>query len=160
MSKPITETYRDVEIVLLEDENVWRFTANGRERKAPSLPKAREWIDNALDKVATKKEKPWEPIEAYFLDTYPNSLGQLHKGRITSVADKDYRGRDQVWFNADDGRGRRKVSITSLVAVTPENEAILARLREIEKQQDVLERKFRNDVALLARVELPKNGNE
>lgn len=57
----ITDTYRDIEIVLLEDENKWRFTANGRERTAPTLPKAREYIDNALDAVKSKKEKPWEP---------------------------------------------------------------------------------------------------
>lgn len=157
MSEPITQTYRDIEITLLEEDNEWRFTANGRERKAPSLPKAKEWIDNALDKVATKKEKPWESIEAYYVDTYPTSLGNLKKGKITSIAGKDYRGRDEVWFVSDNGR--RKVSLAYMVAVTDGNEAIFARLRENEKQQDLLARAFRNDAALLARVELPKDTN-
>lgn len=36
----ITETYRDVEIVYKETENVWNFTVNGKERNRESLIKA------------------------------------------------------------------------------------------------------------------------
>jgi hypothetical protein len=158
MSEPIKQMHRDIEIMLLEDENVWQFTVNGRQRKAPTLPKAREYIDNALDRIETKKEKPWEPIDAYFLDSYPNSLGNLQKGKITSVAGRDYRGRDEVWFSSDKA-GRRKVSIASMVAVSDSNNVILARLKENKKEQDRLAEAFRRDAALLLRVELPKNGD-
>src|SRR5688572_16715979 len=129
------ETYRDVQITLLEDENKWRFTANGRERTAPTLPKAREYIDNALDAVESKKEKPWEPIDAYWLDVYPRDLGTLDKGRITSIAGRDYRGRTEVWFSGT-RRGRCKTSLENLCVVTPENESVFQEMRVIETETE------------------------
>lgn len=151
----ITETYRDVEIVLLEEENKWRFTANGRERTAPSTVKAREFIDSALDAVATKKEKPFEAIPVCYMPPYPdsNDVEKIGKGRITSIADKNYRGEPVVWATTK-YRGREKTDLTYFCADSPENDAIFARLQKLAKQEEEIAEQFRGEAAKIERVKL------
>jgi hypothetical protein len=124
----ITETYRDTEIVLLEEENIWRFTANGRERKAPTLPKAREYIDNALDAVREKKEKAWEPFDAYLREWSSSAMFQIVK--VTSIAEPNKWDGPQFWINADGKRSKQ--SRKSLYAVSDENSAKIAELNALE----------------------------
>lgn len=158
----ITETYRDVEIVLLEDENKWRFTANGRERSAPSLPKAREYIDNALDEVKSKKAKVWEPFEAYHKSGY--STDSFEKVTVTSEAESDrYSNRRQYWINNKNKdhrghkeKGRSKVSATELYAITPDNDKLIAQLAVLSKESEQLEEKIRSTAAKVKQITVPK----
>ena len=159
----VTETYRDIEITLLEDENKWRFTANGRERTAPTLPKAREYIDNALDAVKAKKEKPWEPFEAWYSARYGRY--DLIKAMVTSEAEtrhgrefwitytsKDYRGNDE--------RKREKVSLSKLFQLSPENDAVIQRIRDLEAQSEKLDLEIREARGKLMPISIPADTHQ
>jgi hypothetical protein len=149
MSEAIKTTYRDVEIVYLEDPNKWRFTANGRERSAESLVKAREAIDRTLDKEV--KEKPWEPFEAYF-NRYADG-DPFKKVLITSVAEgRSYSG-VEVWVK--DGNSRSKESLRHMYKVCPENEATIAELVRLAAEKKAIEKKVEREQGKLILVELP-----
>lgn len=132
MADPITQTYRDVEVTLREDENTWSFTVNGRQRSAPTLPKAREYIDNALDEVKAGKVKAWEPFMAWT----DHGFGGLRKVKVTSQAERSY-SNPEFWTvdqDAKDHRGRtkperKKISINWLYEDTDAN---AERVRQIE----------------------------
>jgi hypothetical protein len=152
----ISETYREIEIVLLETDNKWRFTANGRERTAPSLPKAREFIDNALDAVAAEKEKPFEKIPVIYMNPYPDcgDVGRIDKGVITSIAESNYRNEPVVWANTT--RGKEKKDLSYFCADTPANNAVIEKLKEIAAQVETLKEAFRDEAKKIERVTLPK----
>lgn len=158
----IAETHREIEITLLEDENVWRFTANGRERTAPTLPKAREYIDNALDKVGEDKAKKWKPIPAYYCESYSGSDFQL--GSITSIAEPSRYNRSdmQAWLSTPDAkRGTRcKKSLNDLYAVTPKNSALIEKIKATKVQVRELENQVRKYRADLTVVTLPKEATD
>jgi hypothetical protein len=154
----VTETYRDTVITLREDENVWGFTANGRERTAPSLPKAREYIDNALDGVKSGKVKKWEPFEAWHTERH----GRDGKVKVPSEAEKGYGSSRYFWIVGprNDYRGgveqkREKVSESYLKAATPENDALIAEIQEIDKQRDALDVLESEKRKLLAPIQIP-----
>lgn len=155
----IQHTYRDIEITLLEDENKWRFTANGRERTAPTLPKAREYIDNALDAVATKKEKPWEPFEAWATNGYSKS--DFRKVRVTSEAERSGSER-KFWIVGPykDYRGkvedkREKVSMRQLFAASPENQTLITQTEELQARAEALHEEAAACVANLQPIQVP-----
>ena len=140
----ITETYREVEIVLLEDENKWRFTANGRERTAPTLPKAREYINNALDAVEKKKEKKWEPFEAWYQGRFGGR--EFIKVTVTSEAGAGYSSEREFWisyqskdYRGRDERKREKVRQTELFVDSPESAELIQRSGDLKKQAAELE---------------------
>lgn len=153
----IQETYREIEITLLEEENKWRFTANGRERKSETLPKAREAIDRALDAIATKKEKPFERVPVYFMPPYPDTsdVDAVDTGYITSVADPNHRGEPVVWV-AMKHRGREKKDLNYFCAASPTNDAVIDRLKAFAKQIEAIDQQFRTEATKIERVTLPK----
>jgi len=125
----ITETYRDIEIIYRETENVWNFTVNGKERNRESLLKARESIDNALDKEV--KEKPWQPFDAYLC-----RFGDIERVKVTSEADSGYSGK-RYWIVRSDKK-RVRESGHNLYAVNAENDRLLAEWRELDARIDQL----------------------
>jgi len=126
----IIETYRDIEITYRETENVWNFTVNGKERNRESLMKARESIDNALDKEVV--EKPWQPFDAYLY-----RYNEFILVKVTSEADSLYSSSRQFWVK--NGSKRSKESELYLYAVNSENDKLLAELRRLDKQINDLE---------------------
>lgn len=153
MNEPIKTTYEGIEITYLEDPNKWRFTVNGRERSTESLVKARESIDRALDGVQTKKEKPWEPFEAYYGDDYGTS-DKFPKVKVTSIAEYGGYGYPKVWLMRDGQR--RKEPLDKLFQVTAENIAIIVDLQRIATQRAKLENEMVELKKKLVKVELPK----
>lgn len=141
----ISETYREIEIVLLENENKWRFTANGRERTAPTLPAAREAIDKAL-----KAETKWEPVDAYF--TSYNSSGPV-RVTITSEAGGHHGNYRQFWISNNGKRSKESEGV--LYAITPENDALFARIVELVKQQKALREQEKELLQQLRPIQIP-----
>jgi predicted mannosyl-3-phosphoglycerate phosphatase (HAD superfamily) len=149
----ITETYRDIEITLLEEENKWRFTANGRERSAPTLPKAREYIDNALDEITTKKVKPWQPFDAY-LCRYSDSKFRLVT--VTSRAERNrYSSRVDFWITENGSRS--KVDGDYLYAKTPKNDKLIADYHQLVKELEALEEKVSEAKGRIQHITIPKD---
>lgn len=128
----IKDTYREVEIILLEDENKWRFTANGRERTAPTLPKAREYIDNALDAVKGKKEKQWEPIPAW--KSAPFDKQKFTRVTITALAEGRRYSGPEVWVKSDVDGKRSKEDLNLLFADTDANAEAIRRIQQLESE--------------------------
>lgn len=153
----ITETYREIEIVLLEEENKWRFTANGRERTAPSIVKAHEYIDNALDEVATKKVKAWKPFEAYFKVSYQDTF------EVVTVTSQAEDGRDNFWINNKNKdyrgfkeKGRSKERVSTLFVISPENDKLIAEYKALVKQAEDANEKAAATLGRIQHVEAPK----
>ena len=151
--QPITTTYRDIVITYWEGDNKWRFTANGRERSSESLVKAKESIDRALDEVKAEKVKPWQPFEAYLGDRYSTS-GKYQKVKVTSVAEDRGYGEGKMWVSNNGNRS--KESISSLYAVTPENDALISEIQRLTKEREALEEKLREAKGKMVNIEVPK----
>jgi hypothetical protein len=153
----ITETYRDVEITLLEDENKWRFTANGRQRTALSLPKAREAIDKTLDDVKTTKEKPWEPFDVYLLES--NYGHEYAVVTVTSIADTTaWDKTPDIWIS-NDGK-RKKTSLRSIFTLSDDNAERIVKIKQLAKQAADLNAEIQQLKTALNPVTLPTNGTE
>jgi len=154
----ISETYREIEITLLEEENKWRFTANGRERTAPSLPKAKEYIDNALDEIRTNKVKPWQPFEAYhcrYSDTTFNLV------TITSQAEGSrYSPRSDRYFWATQNGKRSKLDGDYLYAKTPENDKLIADYAALNRELEALEIRVRAAKGKIEKITIPATKSE
>lgn len=149
----ITETYREIEITLLEDENKWRFTANGRERTAPTLPKAREYIDNALGEIREKKTKPWEPFDVYVTTDYNGSKYTVAK--VTSLAETtSYDGKREVWISVDGKRSKKNQS--TLFELSDSNSAIIAELGGLVKQRGQLDERINRAKHTLLPIKWPE----
>lgn len=148
----IQETYRDITVTLLEDENKWQFEVNGRERTAPTLPKAREFIDNALDRVATKKEKPWEPFDAYYNKRWAGS-SEYELIKVTSVAESpSYRG-PSVWVNRNGKREKQELS--DLYDTSPENQEAIVKIGKLNREIEGLESQINQLKQTLKKIMLP-----
>jgi len=148
----ITENYRDIEIVLLEEENKWRFTANGRERTAPTLPKAREFIDNALDAVNSRREKPWEPFQAYRRRGYHSE--EFDVVTVTSLAERGrWKNVDEYWIKGKNGRD--KVSVDDLYALSEANTALIKRIAELDAERERIDTMVGEQRAQLERIIRP-----
>jgi hypothetical protein len=158
MSNPIKTTYRETEIIYLEDPNRWRFTANGRERSAESLVKAREAIDRALDEVREKKQKPWEPFEAYFAKGYRDE--GFVRVRVTSVAEeRSYSSEPKFWISKPDAKGkpeRSKESASSLFKLCAENEALITEMGKLYAERERVDGAIRDARRQMVKIEIPK----
>lgn len=153
MSDAIKTEYRGVEIVYLEDPNRWRFTANGRERSAESLVKAREAIDRALDDVKAKKEKPWEPFDAIFNASTYNGSADYLKVKVTSVAEERSYSGPQVWIS-NNGK-RSKEALSRLFKDCPENEALIAEMVRLQAEREAIDEQMSKARGQMIRASLP-----
>jgi hypothetical protein len=144
----ITENYRDYEIVLLEEENKWRATINGRERTFDTLPKVRESIDRFEDEP--KKVKKWEPFDAYKRDGY--GRGEFVIVKVTSLAEKDY-GSPQVWVSNDGKRSKEQAKY--LYEASSANAAIVAEIQRLEGEISKLNSQKSEQAGKLTAITLP-----
>lgn len=148
-NEPIKQTYRDVEVIYVESSDHWNFIVNGRERNAESLAKAKEFIDRSLD--YERKEKPWKPFAAYHKD-YNRDFTPI---TVTSEADRGYGSARYFWVSRSNPNGskqRSKESELEIYAATPENEAAIARWRELNAEVDRIEAEKRVLVEGMAKI--------
>jgi hypothetical protein len=137
-----------VEIRYSESDNNWTYTLRGKERRAETLANAKKAIDAPLP----KDKKAFKQFDAYVHTAFSKG-SPLAKVTVTGIVYSKYR-RDQVYIkyhNADSGRrrGRNTVCrntayISSLLAITPENEAIVAKLEELQTQRNNIEAEMEN----------------
>jgi hypothetical protein len=152
MNDTITQTYRGVEIVYIESADRWNFIANGRERNAESLAKAKESIDRSLD--YERKERPWKPFAAYHKD-YGRGFDPV---TVTSEADRDYGSDKYFWISKAGKNGRKERSKESefeLYAASVENEQKIARYRELDAEIKRLSSEQRQLVETMTKVTAP-----
>jgi hypothetical protein len=142
----LTVTYDGVEIRYEERSDRWKFCLRGRERSADSLAKAKE----AIDKPEPKEKKPFERISAYYQKGWG---GGFIKVQITSIAeDSPYGSRTDVWINNEGTREKKPAS--SLYAITPANEKLIADWTVAETQRKALEQEQRDIVEKLEQAKV------
>lgn len=124
--------HNDIEITYNEDANTWEFTLRGRERTAPSLAKAKEWIEKpVLNKVG------FEPVEAFRVNTWQGARAC----RITSIARPSRYSGPQVWVVYEDGV-REKVHPNGLILNNETNRAQLSEIEKMEREVEQLHNKI------------------
>lgn len=116
-----TTTYRGVEITYNEHSDSWLFTLRGRDKTASSLTNAKA----AIDKPAPK-ENNFVKFRAWLALGYDDF--DLKEATVTGDAGVNFRRQD-VWIKDAQGT-RRKVSLDSVFADTPDNIAAMARMKE------------------------------
>lgn len=145
----ITETYRDIEITLIEDENRWRFTVNGRERTCQTLPNARASIDKVQDAVVKDKKKAFEPIPAWYM-SYTEEPQLV---TITAFNFDEYRG-VLAWIMR--GKNRGKEEVTQLYHDNAYNRNLFATIKQCNAQADNLRGLIRTAKTQLQHIPVPK----
>lgn len=131
MSDNIAIVYNNVEIIYDENDNVWRFELRGRQRSTESLAKAKE----AIDKPLPVGKKKFERFSAY-LARHDSGFKIVE---VTSIADgPSWRNKTEVWITFDGNR--QKVGLDDLYAVTPENEALIAKWKQHDLQEKEAEK--------------------
>lgn len=129
-------THREIEIEYAEKENRWVFTLRGRERKVESLAKAKEAIDRPV-----KEDKPeFKRRTAWFKQYGRAPL----KCEVTSIAEGHSWSSDTYFWIVVPSEGRRrKESITSLLADTPQNAERIEKVLALDKRGEELEEEKR-----------------
>jgi len=127
----IGETYRDVEVVYLIDENKWRFTVNGRERTAETLSKARESIDRSLSNVSQKKEQAWKPFEVWHRERYGDGFKKV---LLTSVAEGRSRWDKSAYAWISNNGKRSKEPMSLLFSIDEHNNALVEKIVSLEAE--------------------------
>lgn len=89
--------YKEIEITYDEKSNLWLFQLRGRDRSAPSLAKAKEFID----KPAEKSEKPFERVKVYVYQWH-----EWQEGEVTSVAANRGISNPEVWVVCNKERSK------------------------------------------------------
>jgi len=118
-----------------EKDDKWEFELRGRERSAPSLAKAKEFIDK---EPMEKKEKTFVPQRAFKFDSFSGMT--VIRGKVTSIAEQNYR-RVEVWFSADGGT-RTKNYASSVYLDNEKNAPILAEIQALNKELNELKDKI------------------
>lgn len=129
-------TYEGIEVTYNEAKDQWEFELRGRSRSAPSPAKAKEFIDK---EPSPMKAKPFPRFNAYlFRDGQMDSIVE-----VTSIAQRA-EGRDgefgysEFWIQSQKtpghSRERSKVRQYLLRAITPENDAIIAKMTALREQ--------------------------
>lgn len=130
MSEVKTE-YGGVEVSYVERENHWEFELRGRLRNAPSLAKAKEFID----REPKEKRKPFERFECY----YSSYSGEPRLVTVTSYAGRGYSGHE-FWIINSRG-SREKVRASSLYLVNAANDQKLAEIKALDGQCEQIRQK-------------------
>jgi hypothetical protein len=95
-----------------------------------SLLKAKE----AIDAPPPAKEKPFQRIAAYYFG-YDGEVKQLE---VTSIAEESSWSRSRQVWTTDSSKQRNKRYAHELFLVTPENDAILAEIKQLQVDQKEL----------------------
>ena len=149
MTEAIKVTYQDVQVTYIEGSNLWEFELRGRTRTAPSLAKAKEFID----KEPAEKRKPFER----FL-SIKWAYGERKTITVTSYADKGWGGDHNFWTvdsSKTTWRGnpkRSKESASKLIVISPENTEKIQQYDELDKQIKALKEKQERVFQSLERV--------
>jgi hypothetical protein len=140
-------TYRDVEIGYNEEKNRWEFTLRNKERYAVSLKGAKETIDTPIK----EPKKAFKRFEAY-VERY-NEIPEKVTVTGIAAAGSRYDTSTSVWTSDEKGN-RAKTHSRNLIAITPENEAKLVRIREIKDELNKLHLETTNLSDSLTRAKL------
>jgi hypothetical protein len=120
----ITEKYKGVEITYHEKLNHWEFTYDGEERTAPSLALAKKRID---------KKPKFKRIPVWTFGRW-GSDQEILEGEATCITDGG-----NAAFVCYDKNTREKVYLHSVFPKTPENDELIARLKELYQQRRELD---------------------
>jgi hypothetical protein len=124
--------YCEVEITYNEYRNQWEFELRGRSRSCDSLMAAKSAIDAPTPQ---SKKKPFARFSAYMEDRWEHGFRPVE---VTSVAGKSsYRDSYKVWI-VDSKGNRAKVSTDSIYAITPDNDAKIAKINRLKAEAKTL----------------------
>lgn len=135
--------YNDVQISYDELRSKFCFTVDGNYFTADSLGDAKFKIDNP-----PKQKIPWTRAKGFTFSHWTKD--GLATGEITSIVGAGAPGGADCWFVSDQGRQRHVASLVYLD--TPANRELLAKVRELDRQSDELEKQRKQIVKQMLTV--------
>lgn len=134
MTEALQVTYDGISVSYDEAEDKWSFTIRGRERSAPSLAKAKEFIDRP---VKDKEASTFTPLAAYYVG-YDHAPREI---QVTSMAEgRSYSSGQHYWI-VKDGQ-RRKERCDYIYPQSPSNVEAVTQMRGLEKQIKTLQKQL------------------
>jgi hypothetical protein len=145
----ISETYKDMEVRYLEDNNQWGiYEDQSLTHRTDSLRKAREWIDRY-------KKKPMKRRPVFFCTNEWNNTGLFEKVDLTSI--NPYKKHYSNSFDCTivyNGR-RSKVKTSDVYEATKANEKKVGEINAIVKKIQSLRKRKEDLTKLLDPIQPP-----